>query len=429
MHILLILLTTLAVTGCRDWPDERNTAIETQNILDDLDRVEVVSDANLPKWAGQTQPPMKVLQVVGGAEEWKLVYFCRYHKANQMQEIVREQFASQIFNQKGQSATVHNYTVTTNPGTNQLIVRTPTEADVDAVLELLEEIDVPPVQVHIDCLVSELSSSMAMDRETTLLIENLFGEKVVVGGRDDGDGSILPAFPGASLREPAREKFGLKIGVDKPVSGHQVRALVDILVSRGYLKVLMNPTLDVLNGQTAKIQSSQRIPLQQIVVQSGGFGDDVILRTHTAYHKVIDSLQITPNVFADGSISLDTRVQISSYLAPRGVTQSQIVTQRIITNKDNRIRLGQSLIIGGIRKTEKRDVIRGVPILKDIPVLNLLFSGRDSEEQATELLFVLTPTISTGGRPIEEMQDAIEQRHSLPMSRVTTEAGSQESGK
>ncbi len=403
--------------------------METENILDDLDRVEIVSDPNLPPQKVQAQPPVKVRQTVGGAEEWKLIYSCRFHKADQMQQIVREQFASQIFNQKGQSTTIHNYTITTNPGANQLIVRAPTAADIDAVLELLDEVDVQPIQVHIDCLVSELSSSMAMDRETTLLIENLFGEKVVIGGRDDGSGGVLPAFPGASLREPAREKFGLKIGIDKPVSGHQVQALVDILVSRGYLKVLMNPTLDVLNGQTAKIESSQRIPLQQIVVQSGGFGEDVVLRTQTSYHKVIDSLEITPHVFADGSIRLDTRVRISSYLAPRGVTQSQIVTERTITNGDNRIRLGQSLIIGGIRKTEKRDVIRGVPILKDIPVLNLLFSGRDSEEQATELLFVLTPTLSTGGRPIEEMQDMIEQRHSLPMTRAATEAGSRERGK
>jgi len=398
--------------------------METEKILDEVGKVEIVSDANVPWPATDTQPPAKIRQTVGGAEEWKLVYVCRYHSADQMRQLVHEQFASELFDQKGQSTTVQNYTVTTNPTTNQLIVRSPAEQDLDAVLEMLNEIDIPPVQVRVDCMVSELNASMTMDRETTLLIENLFGEGIALGGKDDGAGGVLPAFPGASLREPARGKYGLKVGVNRPDEGHRVQALVDILVSRGYLKVLMQPTLEVLNGQTAKVLSKQRVPLEQIIVQSGGYGDDVILSTQTKYYEVVDSLQITPHVFADGSISLTTHVQIASYLAPQGVTQSQTVTERTITSKDNRIRPGESLVIGGMRKTVKRDVIRGVPVLKDIPVLNLLFSGRDFEEQATELLFVLTPVISTKGRPNQDMQDMLERRHSSPLSQTGTEGSS-----
>lgn len=395
--------------------------METEKILDDVGRVEIVSDVNVPWPATHMQPPAKIRQAVAGADEWKLVYFCRYHTAEQMKKIIHAQFATTLFDAKGQATTVQNYTVTTNPAANQLIVRCPVEQDLDAVLEMLNEIDIPPVQVHIDCMVSELNASMTMDRETTLLVENLFGEGIALGGKDDGAGGVLPAFPGASLREPVRSKYGLKIGVDRPDEGHRIQTLVDILVSRGYLKVLMQPTLEVLNGQTAKVLSKQRVPLEQITVQSGGYGDDVILSTQTKYYEVVDSLQITPHVFADGSISLTTHVQIASYLAPQGVTQSQVVTERTITSKDNRIRPGESLIIGGMRKTAKRDVVRGVPILKDIPLLNLLFSGRDFEEQATELLFVLTPAISTKGRPNRDMQDMLEQRHSSPLSRAGAE--------
>jgi len=395
--------------------------METEKILDDVGRVEIVSDANMPWPATHMQPPAKIRQAVAGADEWKLVYFCRYHTAEQMKKIIHAQFATTLFDAKGQATTVQNYTVTTNPATNQLIVRCPVEQDLDAVLEMLNEIDIPPVQVRIDCMVSELNASMTMDRETTLLVENLFGEGIALGGKDDGAGGVLPAFPGASLREPARGKYGLKVGVNRPDEGHRVQTLVDILVSRGYLTVLMQPTLEVLNGQTAKVLAKQRVPIEQITVQSGGYGDDVILRTQPKYYEVVDSLQITPHVFADGSISLTTHVQIASYLAPQGVVQSQIVTERTITSKDNRIRPGESLIIGGMRKTAKRDVVRGVPILKDIPLLNLLFSGRDFEEQATELLFVLTPAISTEGRPNQDMQDMLERRHSSPLSRADAE--------
>ena len=327
-----------------------------------------------------------------------------------MKQIINEQFATKLFDEKGKSANVNDYTVTANPATNQLIVRCPLEADIDAVMEIIKEIDIPPIQVRIDCMVSELYADLTVDRETSMAIKNLFGEGITLGGQEN-NGDL--AFPGAELRDPARAKFGLKVGVNQD----HFKALVDILVSRGYMKILMNPSLEIVNGETAKIQSKQHQPLQQITVQSGGYGGVPVLSTQTEYYEVIDSLQITPHVYAEGYIGMETSAQIAAYLTPEGIKQTPIVTERTITNKDNRIRLGESLVIGGIRKSEKRDVIRGVPILKDIPLLNLLFSGRDFEERATEVIFILTPSISTKGKPNKDMVEMLKDRHASPASR------------
>lgn len=411
--LAFVIFGGVVLPGCHDWPDERATAIEAQNILRDISRIETVADPNIRPPEIYKSPPKKIKQTVGGAEEWKLVYFCRYHTATNMRQIIHEQFATQLFNQKGQSTTIRDYTVTAHPATNQLIVRCPLESDIDAVLEVIEETDIPPIQVKIDCLVSEMYADLTVDRETSMMIENLFGEMELSGEPPDG-----LAFPGASLRDPAREKFGLKVGVSRD----KFQALIDILVSRGYLKILMNPTLEVINGQSAKIQSRQHVPLQEVTVQSGGFGGTPVLRTQTEYYDIIDQLEITPHVFADGYIGLETSAQIAAYMTPEGVKQTPIVTERTITNKDNRIRIGESLIIGGIRKSEKRDVIRGVPILKDIPGLNLLFSGRDFEERATEVIFILTPTISSGGKPNADVVDMLHERHSSPMTTAIHEA-------
>ncbi len=421
LFVAFLFLGSLCLSGCHDWPDERATAIEAQNILRNLSTIEKVPDANLAIPAVYKVPPKKVKQVVGGVEEWKLFYFAKYLKAEQIKTLVNEQFAARVFNEKGASTTVQDYTVSANPQTNQLIVRAPLEADIDAVMEMIEKADVPPIQVRIECMVSELYADLTVDRETSLLIQNLFGEGVVIGGKIDADsGSVLPAFPGAALRDPARSKFGLKIGVSRGEEGHRVEALVDILVSRGYLKILMNPSLQVVNGQTAEITAKEHVPLQQVFLR-GGYGDSSFIETRTEYYDIIDALKITPHAFADGSISLKTEAQIGAYLTPEGIKQLPIVTERQITTDDNRIRHGESLIIGGIRKTEKRDVVRGVPILKDIPFLNLLFSGRDFEERAKEVIFILTPTISSGGRPNEEMVQFLRERHSSPMNQTFQE--------
>ena len=408
------MLASAGLCGCHDWPDERATAIEAQNILRDLARIETVPDPNLQGPAVYKSPPKKFPQTVGGTVEWKLVYFCQYHTAEEMKRIIQEQFGSKIFDEKGQSKVLPAYTVTANTATNQIIVRCPQEQDIDAVMETIKYTDIPPIQVRIDCMVSELYADLTVDRETRMLIGNLFGEGITLGGQED-NGNL--AFPGAELRDPARAKFGLKIGV----SQQNFKALVDILVSRGYMKILMNPILQVVNGETAKIQSKQHQPLQQITYTSGAVAGGLILGTQTEYYDIIDSLQVTPHVYADGFIGLETQAQIAAYLTPEGIKQTPNVTERMITNKDNRIRLGESLVIGGIRKSEKRDVVRGVPILKDIPILNLLFSGRDFEERATEVIFILTPSISTGGKPNKDMVEMLKERHSSPMTQSLQE--------
>ncbi len=412
--VAFFISASAGLCGCHDWPDERATAIEAQNILRDLGRIETVPDPNLQGPAIYKSPPKKFSQTVGGTVEWKLVYFCQYHTAEEMKVIIQEQFASKIFDEKGQSKVLPAYTVTANSATNQILVRCPQEGDIDAVLDTIKYVDIPPIQVRIDCVVSELYADLTVDRETRILIGNLFGEGITLGGQED-NGNL--AFPGAELRDPARAKFGLKIGV----SQQNFKALVDILVSRGYMKILMNPSLEVVNGETAKIQSKQHQPLQQITYTTGGVAGGLILGTTIEYYDIIDSLQVTPHVYADGFIGLETQAQIAAYLTPEGIKQTPNVTERMITNKDNRIRLGESLVIGGIRKSEKRDVVRGVPILKDIPLLNLLFSGRDFEERATEVIFILTPSISTGGKPNRDMVEMLKERHSSPMTQSLQE--------
>ncbi|MHC5163322.1 MAG: hypothetical protein ACYSO4_09465, partial [Planctomycetota bacterium] len=49
--------------------------------------------------------------------------------------------------------------------------------------------------------------------------------------------------------------------------------------------------------------------------------------------------------------------------------QTSIITERSIDIGENRLAPGKSLIIGGMRKSEKRSVVRGVPFFKDLPII------------------------------------------------------------
>ena len=84
LSVASLLGVSLCLSGCHDWPDERATAIEAQNILRNLSAIEKVPDANIAIPSIYKVPPKKVKQVVGGAEEWKLFYFAKYIKADQI---------------------------------------------------------------------------------------------------------------------------------------------------------------------------------------------------------------------------------------------------------------------------------------------------------------------------------------------------------
>ena len=397
---------------------QTDTEHQAEKTLSDL-KINLAGDPNVPMPDIYTAPPRIFEQIVGGKPEWKLSYFCRHHTSDSLKKIVHEQFATALFDKKGKETKLVDYTVSSNPATNQLIVRCPHQEDAEAVLEVLEELDVAPIQVKIDCLISEVYADMTFDRETTIAIENLFGEKIALkpGGTAFGadvrelvlEDEFLPAFPGASMREVVRSRMGLNVGfLEQAALGHSFTFLFDLLESRGYLKILMNPTLEVVNGGTAKVSSTQKVPLDRITMRST---QSDYLETKTEYDDVVDSLEVTVHVFADDYVALETNVVLGSKNTPEGVKQVPIITRKEIENKSNRIRRGESLIIGGLRKNEEFAVVRGVPILKDIPLIGFLFSSEDTEQRAVETIFILTPTISTNGRPRREVMTEIQRKH------------------
>ncbi len=424
----LVVITLPCICGCGELLGTKPAEFQSEKILSDLSAVRITPEPNIPLPQIYKDPPKIVKHIVGGAEEWKLFYFGQYLTSDELQAIVHEMFATLLFNAKGKSTTIKDYKVISIRPTNQLIVRCPLKEDIDAVLETLEWSDVPPVQVKIDCIISEVYADKTLDRSTTIEILDLFGEDIALKPAgipfieqlrllvEEGE-EVFPAFPGAVLRDVARAKMGLKAGY----LSDKFTALVDVLESHGYLKILMNPTLETVNGQMAKISATQKIPLQRITTERPELD---YVTTQFEYVEIVDSLEITPHVyFGDSSIGLKTKIVLSSKLTPEGVKQISIVTKKEIDNKENRIRQGESLVIGGIRKIEERDVVRGFPILKDIPFLGMLFSGRDFEERAVETIFILTPTFSTGGIPREEMLEELKRKHEKASSKFMDPLG------
>ena len=76
----------------------------------------------------------------------------------------------------------------------------------------------------------------------------------------------------------------------------------------------------------------------------------------------------------------------------RGETEFPVVSRRSVQTTV-RVKDGQTVIIGGLLQNIRRHLISGVPFLRKIPIIGLLFSNETTSEHETELIIFITPRI------------------------------------
>jgi type IV pilus assembly protein PilQ len=70
-----------------------------------------------------------------------------------------------------------------------------------------------------------------------------------------------------------------------------------------------------------------------------------------------------------------------------------VETQVLVAN-------GQTVVLGGIYETERRELVKKVPVLGDVPFLGSLFRSTNRIENKAELLIFVTPRILEEGSDI-----------------------------
>ena len=90
---------------------QTGTEREAEKTLRDL-KIAPSIEPNVPIPEIYTAEPKIVRQTVAGVPEWRLFYFCRYHTSDDLAKIIHEQFATKLFDPKGKSTSVPDYTVT-----------------------------------------------------------------------------------------------------------------------------------------------------------------------------------------------------------------------------------------------------------------------------------------------------------------------------
>ncbi len=174
----------------------------------------------------------------------------------------------------------------------------------------------------------------------------------------------------------------------------QTRSVVRALERNGVMRLLAEPTLVAISGESAKFLAGGEIPYA-----SGESIDDVTNRRSitVSYRPIGVSLQFTPVVLAEGRISLRIFTEVSEIDRETSVRLTSIEVPGIKTRRTEttvEVPSGGSLVSAGMIQQNTRQVIEGYPGLKNLPVLGALFRSRQYQRQETELMIMVTPYIA-----------------------------------
>lgn len=190
------------------------------------------------------------------------------------------------------------------------------------------------------------------------------------------DGSIT-----VESTSPLAQAFGLLANFGKA----NIALSLGLLESNGLARVLAEPTLVALSGQSANFLSGGEIP----VPIAQGLGT-----TSIEYKPFGIGLTVSPTVLSNQRIVLKVAPEASELDYANAVTLSGVAVPAISTRRaDTTVELGdgESFVIGGLVSRTTTSSVDKVPGLGDIPVLGTMFKRQDFQQNERELVIVVTP--------------------------------------
>jgi len=272
-------------------------------------------------------------------------------------------------------------TLTIDTRNNQLIL-TDTRAVITQARKIIAEIDKVTPQVLIEARIVEVSENFGRELGMSW---GVAGEDIY---RSDLGGlySYNVAMNTPFRSDPTGGSSGT-VGINftrlnawgTPIV---LDAALRAMEEQGKAKIVSSPKVLTLNNKPATIEQGSRVPYQELSEQGV---------PTTEYADAMLSLKVTPQMTPDKRIALKvvtTKDEIVGY-SPLNVPILSINRAETELLVDD----GETIVIGGVIKTELIETETGFPLLKEIPMLGWLFKSKQISTNKNELMIFITPRI------------------------------------
>jgi general secretion pathway protein D len=272
----------------------------------------------------------------------------------------------------------------------------------------LDQVDQPQLQVAIDATIAEvtLTNELSYGVQAFLTSKNL--------GLHPDSGSILNTqaaqAPTTTTTTPASTTTGTAAVATTVTSAFinrafpgfnfligseaQPSAILDALHTVTSVKVLSNPSLVVINNQTASLQVGDVVPVST--------GSATVLTTSNTVVNTIDYrntgiiLRVSPRINANGNVRLEVEQEISSVSPTTAASLTPTVSERLVKSSIS-VATGQTVLLAGLISEQQSGTRNGIPLLDEIQGLGDAFSHQDKTGTRTELIIFIRPQIIRDG--------------------------------
>ncbi len=164
-----------------------------------------------------------------------------------------------------------------------------------------------------------------------------------------------------------------------------VNAVIDALEQENLVRILAEPNLTTISGETASFLAGGEFPIPTAVNDN---------EVEITFKSFVVSLAFTPTVLDGGRISMRVMPEVSE-LSPAASIQlgSISIPGLSVRRAETTVELGsgQTFAIAGLFQTSFKAASDVAPFLADLPILGPLFQRNDFEQDESELVIFVTP--------------------------------------
>ncbi len=299
------------------------------------------------------------------------------------------------------------YGVVLNYEDQNAILITDIKSKIEELRSLIRLIDIPVEHIEIEVVIIEVNSEyyqslgvnffdwLSSSLITGQILRSKQGERVILDLNPVGFPSR--AFDNsAEASIPSQNKTVLSATAQIKVSD-----IVRFIHEKNLGQVLATPKIICKNNFSASLFFGEKIPYP--------YEGTTFENTYPRYSPTFGadagiSLNVTPSIQKDDYINLVLNPSINNLAGwwPQGIPR--IFHRRL--NTEVNVKTGDTFVLGGMQKNEKVKIRRGIPVLKDIPILKYLFSVSSEIELVREIVMFIKPTVlerSTAGLKKEHL--------------------------
>lgn len=160
-------------------------------------------------------------------------------------------------------------------------------------------------------------------------------------------------------------------------------------------QLISNPKIATVDNRTAEIKVVRQIPIPQYSYndQTGSYEISSF-----EFKEVGIKMNVTPQINQDEYITLEIKPSVTTqyddktFVISGGSIDIPIIDERSAETKVI-VRSGETLVIGGLVASDETKIVKKVPLLGDIPIVQVLFRHKSTVTAKKDLIFFITPTL------------------------------------